>query len=50
MLRPVKTEFQKAPHWLKRHSSTTLREGMARYAIPSGKAFGVSISNFQLLA
>ncbi len=48
--RPVEMEVQAALDWLKRHSSKAHREGMARYAIPSEKAFGVSMTNIQLLA
>ena len=36
--------------WLKAKGSKKLRDGMARYAIPSKDAFGVSVSNIQLLA
>ena len=38
-----------AVDWLKRHATKTRRDGMARYAIPSDKAFGVSMSNIQAL-
>ena len=36
--------------WLKRHSSKRNRDGMARYAIPSDYAFGVSVSDIRVLA
>jgi len=36
--------------WLERNGSKRVREGMARYAIPSDKAFGVSMTNIQKLA
>jgi 3-methyladenine DNA glycosylase AlkD len=36
--------------WLKRHSTKRNREGMARYAIPSDHALGVSVSNIRVLA
>lgn len=36
--------------WLERNGSKRVRDGMARYAIPSDKAFGVSMSNIQKLA
>jgi 3-methyladenine DNA glycosylase AlkD len=36
--------------WLERHGTKRGREGMARYAIRSDKAFGVSVSNIQKLA
>jgi 3-methyladenine DNA glycosylase AlkD len=35
---------------LKRNGTKKVREGMARYAIPSDKAFGVSVGNLQKLA
>jgi len=47
---PVAGKVQFALDWLKRHSSKATRDGMARYAIPSESAFGVSMSNIQLLA
>ena len=34
----------------RRNSSKVTREGMARYGIPSDRAFGVSMSNIQMLA
>jgi 3-methyladenine DNA glycosylase AlkD len=36
--------------WLKKHSSKAVRNGMARYAIPSDKAFGVKMGDIQKLA
>lgn len=36
--------------WLERTGSTRVRDGMARYAIPSDKAFGVSVTDIQKLA
>ena len=42
-------EVQAALTWLKRHSSKRAREGMARYAIPSDNAFGVSVSDIRVL-
>lgn len=36
--------------WLRDHSSDALREGMARYAIPSDHALGVSMKDIQALA
>jgi len=47
---PVEGQVQLALDWLKRHSSKATRDGMARYAIPPESAFGVSMSNIQLLA
>ncbi len=35
---------------LKRHSTSSTREGMARYSIPSDKAFGVPMATMQRLA
>lgn len=36
--------------WLEKHSSKSVRDGMARYAIPSDKALGVRMANIQKLA
>ena len=36
--------------WLKRHASRSTREGMARYNIPSDRAFGVPMRQIQALA
>lgn len=46
----LEDEVQGALDWLKRKSSKAKLEGMARYAIPSEKAFGVSMSDIQALA
>ncbi len=43
-------EVASAISWLKRHSTKRNREGMARYAIPSDNALGVSVSNIRVLA
>jgi len=43
------SEVQGALTWLKRHSSKRNLEGMARYAIPSDNAFGVSVANIRVL-
>jgi 3-methyladenine DNA glycosylase AlkD len=48
--RSVGEETEGALAWLKRHGTRANREGMARYAIPSDNAFGVSMSNVQSLA
>jgi len=40
---------QSALAWLKRHSSKANRDGMARYAIPSDNALGVSVANIRVL-
>jgi 3-methyladenine DNA glycosylase AlkD len=39
-----------AVDWLKRHGTASARQGMARYAIPSDKAFGVPMREVQALA
>jgi len=36
--------------WLKKHSKKSIRDGMARYAIPSDKALGVLMGDIQRLA
>jgi 3-methyladenine DNA glycosylase AlkD len=46
----VEEEAQAAVAWLKRHGTKAHRDGMARFAIPSDKAFGVSMSKMQVLA
>lgn len=33
--------------WLKKHGSKTVRDGMARYALPSDKAFGLRVGTLQ---
>ena len=48
--RSRKGDTQRALDWLKRHGTRANRNGMARYAIPSDRAFGVSMSNVQSLA
>jgi len=45
----LEDEVQSALTWLKRHSSKRNREGMARYAIPSDHALGVSVSDIRVL-
>jgi 3-methyladenine DNA glycosylase AlkD len=37
-------------NWLKKHSSTATREGMARYGIPADNASGVSVADIRRLA
>jgi 3-methyladenine DNA glycosylase AlkD len=39
-----------AVEWLKRHGSKSGREGMARYGLPSDRAFGVAMRDIQALA
>ena len=46
---PIESEVKAALKWLKRHSTKRNLEGMARYAIPSDNAFGVSVANIRVL-
>ncbi|MBA2622096.1 MAG: DNA alkylation repair protein [Chthoniobacterales bacterium] len=46
----VEEQVQGALRWLKRHSSKRTRDGMARYAIPSDNALGVSVADIRTLA
>ena len=48
--RSIQEEVESALAWLKRHSSKRNRDGMARYAIPSDNALGVSVANIRVLA
>lgn len=50
MPRPLKNEVQSVLAWLERHGTKANREGMARYAIPSDKAFGVSVGTLRRYA
>ncbi|MFN7967402.1 MAG: DNA alkylation repair protein [Acidobacteriota bacterium] len=43
-------QVQSALKWLQRHGSKRNRDGMARYAITSDKAFGVSVADVRILA
>jgi 3-methyladenine DNA glycosylase AlkD len=43
-------EVKSALAWLKRNSTKATLDGMARYAIPSRKAFGVAMRDIQSLA
>lgn len=43
-------EVESTLTWLKRHATKHTLEGMARYAIPSDNALGVSVSDIRLLA
>ncbi len=47
--RPVEQEVASAIAWLKGHSTRRTLEGMARYGLPSDKAFGVSMADIQVL-
>jgi 3-methyladenine DNA glycosylase AlkD len=46
----LEAEVESALDWLKDHSSDKTREGMARYAIPSDHALGVTVSDIRRLA
>ena len=46
----VKAEVASVLRWLKKHSFTATREGMARYGIPSDNASGVSVADIRRLA
>jgi len=46
----LEDELRSALAWLKSHGTKRGREGMARYAIPSDHAFGVSMANMKVLA
>lgn len=43
-------EVESALTWLKRHATRHTLDGMARYAIPSDNALGVSVADIRLLA
>jgi 3-methyladenine DNA glycosylase AlkD len=49
-MKGTEEQVQSALAWLERNGTRKHREGMTRYAIPSDKAFGVSVSNIQKLA
>ena len=46
----VHDEVRVALAWLERRGSRRVRDGMARHAIPSDHAFGVSMSDIRILA
>jgi 3-methyladenine DNA glycosylase AlkD len=50
VVRPLKERVDDAIAWLRSHATKATRDGMARYNVPSTKAFGVSMKNIQLLA
>jgi 3-methyladenine DNA glycosylase AlkD len=50
MRRTPKNDVQSIVSWLKRHGTKANREGMARYAIPSDNAFGVSVGTLRQYA
>ena len=45
----VEAQVESALRWLKRHSTKKTREGMARYAIPSDHAYGVTMKDIKTL-
>ena len=49
-MKGTEERLQAALAWLKRNGSRKVRNGMARYAIPPDRAFGVSVTNIQKLA
>jgi len=46
---PVSGRVETALTWLKKHSKKSVRDGMARYAIPNDKALGVLMGDIQKL-
>ena len=50
VVRPLKERVEEAITWLRSHATKTVRDGMARYNVPSDRAFGVSMKNIQVLA
>ncbi|HJR72509.1 MAG TPA: DNA alkylation repair protein [Luteimonas sp.] len=46
---PVDKQVQEALAWLKRHGTKARRDGMARYGIPLGNAYGVTMPDIQKL-
>ena len=50
VVRPLKERVDEAIAWLRSHATKATRDGMARYNVPSDRAFGVSMKNIQLLA
>jgi len=47
---PISGRVDGALAWLEKHSKKSVRDGMARYAIPSDKALGVLMGDIQKLA
>ena len=45
----MEAQVESALRWLKRHSTKKTREGMARYAIPSDHAYGVTMKDIKTL-
>jgi 3-methyladenine DNA glycosylase AlkD len=48
-VKPVEDQVELALTWLKRHSTRATLDGMARYAIPSDHAYGVSMKDIKAL-
>jgi 3-methyladenine DNA glycosylase AlkD len=47
--RSLEDQVQSALTWLKRHSTRATLEGMARYSIPSDRAYGVAMKDIKAL-
>jgi 3-methyladenine DNA glycosylase AlkD len=47
--RSLQQQVQWVIQWMKAHSTKATRDGMARYAIPSDKAFGVAMKDLKAL-
>jgi 3-methyladenine DNA glycosylase AlkD len=48
--RSIEEEARAVVAWLQRHGTRRTRDGMARYGLPSDKAFGVPVGTMQQLA
>src|SRR5688500_14500964 len=46
----IDTQIESAVAWLRSHATTDTLDGMARYAIPSTHALGVSVGDIRMLA
>jgi 3-methyladenine DNA glycosylase AlkD len=46
---PLDAQVQSVMEWLKSHSARAVRDGMARYAIPSDNAYGVAMKDIKTL-
>ena len=47
--RSLAEQVEFALTWLKRHSTSAIRKGMARYSIPSDRAYGVAMKDIKAL-
>jgi 3-methyladenine DNA glycosylase AlkD len=47
--KPIDDEVLSALRWLERHATKRTRDGMARYAIPSDHALGVTVADIRIL-